>query len=347
MKQQNASQSDSNQVYSIYDILTPIRFRNFAAQIWACIMLIFLSMDVALKYFNPIYVKSIPAVMLTGLVGVLLPFVYNWGKRESRNIVYALQGIIKLSAKDLNRWLLDYTQKALSGGWKMWLSGSLILILGVATLLFTNTQFMLTGKLNNLDLVFILLKIPLFFFCGTGAYSTVIGILASFQLRKLPLRIPVYYDKYSQIRDINIVIFKYSFAGLIGYSILLFSMYLNNQGFSTVFIVWAILTGIISLLFFPSAIWGIHLMMLDAKKATIRLTTQKINQALKENARRFSKTKLEHIEALFKLRNELDKLPEWPINIITSFTLLAQIIPSIVVIINFINSIRNPAAATH
>ncbi len=250
----------------------------------------------------------------------------NWTRKLGLDFDVQLATFINLSKKQVTNWLLENARNALTGNWIKWFMGLVITVTGCLTVLFlSNTQN---------ALVSILIRIPLFFFCGTSLYSFVYGLTIPARLKHLPIKIPLYQDNYTGVSSLNSILFTFTIISLAFYAVLFVAIRLGGYPSHYLMVTWLSSIGIIVIVILPNAIWGLHNVMKSAKRSALLNLSVHLETAIQENVQNPSQEKLDFVKSLFEFRNEIQKLPEWPIDMKTVFAgvaaLALTILPTII-----------------
>lgn len=317
---------------SIYEQLTPKQWMQYGHQIWCIIMMLIAGLDLVAKY--PFHSsRTLISSLFLSTIGILLPLATMWGRKAALETDSRLSTFIDLPKEIVKRHLFHQLHEAITGNWIKWTSGIFVIFAGVATIV-----FMSNAHQNSNSLLFlVILRIPLFFFCGTAAYSFARGLMMPAYLAKLPIRVPLYQDSYTGITSLNSAIFSISLVGLIFYALLVGAIITGPFSLEIIMGIWLSIIGLSVILIFPYAIWNLHLAMKKAKRDALIALSSHLEKVLQKNIRKPTKTSLDLAKSLFEFQGELKKLPEWPIDFRALFTALtAVLLPILTILLNLL-----------
>lgn len=315
-----------------FEQLTILRYKKYGSLIWAVVMfLVSIVGIIAQIYFREF--QHILSSAFLGLIGVLLPLVWGWARNQLINLDGILSTFVDLEEEEISRLTRDLAYRTMTGTWVKWVCGIAIGISGFATVTFLGVP----SQDHSLRLFSFIGLVPLFFFSGTGLYNYILALSVPSRLAKLPMRIPLYQDKYNGVSALNPLVFGLSVISLTFYALLFGAVVTGPYPLNTLMLGWLSVVGMLAALILPITLAGLHYVMKSGKKDALVKLSPKLEEATETAINSPTKENLEIVDALLKLRKELLDLPEWPIDFKTFITLLTTaLFPAITFILDLV-----------
>ncbi|TLX73732.1 hypothetical protein E9993_14840 [Labilibacter sediminis] len=318
------------QAPTIFEQLTIKKQRANAAIIWSLIMLIvnIIGLISVICYNETVYLKS--GIFLL-LIGVIIPHSTKWTRDYLFNLNTTMQSFVDWNESKINDWLSKTIRNTFSKIVLTSISGIITSILGTFSLIKLDIPF----QSLSLKLISIFVLVPLFFFCGATFYNFLLILIFPQRLSKLPIKVPLYQDAIVGITALKPFIYKFSLICL-GLFVLLYSAILTSPySLNPTMYIWLSFFGVCCTLTFPLSVLGLHKSMKQAKKELLRKLAPQLEAILKKCLNEPSDVNLNHLMNMFSFRDELNKLPEWPIDFKTILSLASTaVIPIIALIID-------------
>jgi hypothetical protein len=313
---------------TIYERLTPRRLRKHTVLIWIFITaLLSLGGVVAQLCFGEIdYVVS---SILLSLIVVLLPPFFTYVRNQYLDLDNRMATFVALSKEEREIWIHKIAIQAATGGWIIWTCGIVNVLVCETTVLVLGIPF----QNQALYITTLILLVPLFFFCGTSVYTTAYSFTIPSRLARLPIKVPLYQDRYTGITSLNSMIFGFLFGALMLYALLFAAVITGPYTLDVVMLGWLSAIGLLVLLIVPIGLVGLHTAMKRAKREALLKLTPKLEMAIQRSLNEPVQENLDLVESLFKFKEEVQKLPEWPIDFRTGLTLLTTALLPVVAFI--------------
>ena len=304
-----------------YEQLTPRKFRKHGHCVWFLIMLFIGLIDIAYKYYLKALGNPLSTICLF-LIGISLPLFTGWGREKGLELSNQISTFVDLPKRQVENWLHAIIYASLTGSWVKWLSGIFVTIAGSSTILILERQ-------NDVPLPWsVIVHLPLFFFCGVTAYSAIYALILPFQLGKLPIKVPLYQDNYVGVSSLNGPIFTLSITSLLFYGILYIAVIFGPGLENPSVLIWLGIIGLVVVVIFPNSVWALHKAMKNAKRSTLVKLSVRLEKSIQESVENPTQENLDLVKSLFEFRDEVARLPEWPIGIKTLLTATAAVVLS-------------------
>jgi hypothetical protein len=308
-----------------YEQLTPQKYRKYGNFAWSLIMLFIGIADIAYRYRLSSLDYPLSSACLL-LIGVLLTLFTGWGREMGLEVSNSISTFVDMPKKQVDIWLQSVIHNSLTGNWIKWLSGCFVAIAGSSTLIILGDQ----GQ-HNVPLQWsVISHIPLFFFCGVTSYSAAYALTLPLKLGQLPIKVPLYQDKFVGVSSLNGAILILSIASLFFYGLLFVAVNYGPFPKHYLMFVWLGIIGAVVIVIFPNSVWGLHNAMKNAKRDALVKLSLHLEKSIQESIDRPTKENLDIVKSLFEFRNEIAKLPEWPIDARTFLTALSAVLLSII-----------------
>lgn len=304
-----------------YEQLSPTRFERHGTFIWSLLMLCISLIGISTEIIFGDTRFLVSSICLSA-IGVGLPLVLKWMRDVLCQLEQQLITFVVLPPAQLREWSWRACRSISTGGRLKWACGFLNSSAGLATILSLGIPFK-----DKVEVAVTIVTItPLFFFCGTAAYNFLVCLTLPYSLAKLPIRVPLYQDRYTGVTSINWIISRLSLVALLFYSVLAAAILTGPYALPGLMLLWLSVLGVLVGVIFPVGLQGLHSAMRRAKADALIELARNLERAIRETVRNPTKENLEHIRSMFEFRDRLQNLPEWPIDLKTALTILTSIL---------------------